>query len=214
MHRTFKNILIDFFSFPLRAVTLFEKDKWGMSSLATERFDYVAKEIKGYCLDVGCGKNNRFINEFLFGNGKGIDVYEYEGLTKDNIVKNMSQFPFENKVFDSVTFIANLNHVPKYLRDIELKEAFRCLKKGGNIVITMGNPLAEILVHKVVWLFDKFFNTNYDMDSERGMEEEEEYYLFDSEIIDRLKKAGFIKIKKKFFLTQWCLNHMLIAFKS
>ena len=49
------------------------------------------------------------------------------------------------------------------LRDIELAESYRCLKNGGNI-ITMGNPLAEILVHKVVMRYDRIFGAKHDMD--------------------------------------------------
>ena len=205
--------LRDFIFFPLRAITLHDRDRWGLTSLASERFDYVAREITGYCLDVGCGKNNRFINEYCGGHGKGIDVYPYEGLLDENIISDMSQFPFGDASFDSITFIANLNHIPRSLRDIELKEAFRCLRPSGNIIVTMGNPLAEILVHKVVHWHDKFFGTNYDMDAERGMDEEEEYYLTDSEIIKRLSLAGFNNISKKYFLTQWGLNHLFVAWK-
>ena len=51
--------LADFLTFPLRAMTLFEKDKWGLSSLASDRFRYVAREVRGYCLDVGCGRRVR-----------------------------------------------------------------------------------------------------------------------------------------------------------
>ena len=168
--RTVSQRIYDFLSFPLRALTLFENDKCGLSSLVSERFDYVSREVTGYCLDVGCGRYNKFITENLNGNGKGIDVYPYEGLSEENIVEDISHFPFESCSFDSVVFIANLNHVPKSLRDIELSEAYRCLKTGGNIIVTMGNPLAEILVHKVIALYDRIFGTNYDVDSERGMD--------------------------------------------
>ena len=112
--------IFDTLLFPVRALTLFEKDQCGLSSLASERFYYVANEVKGFCLDVGCGKNNRFISEFLDGNGKGIDVYKYEGLEDEHIVEDISKFPFENEAFEAVTFIANINHVPKSLRDVEL----------------------------------------------------------------------------------------------
>jgi len=123
--------LIDCIAFPIRAVTLFERDRFGLSSLATERFDYVAREIKGYCLDVGCGRHNRFVSEFLEGNGRGIDVFAYEGLSGEQIVEDMSHFPFEDASFDSVTFIANVNHIPRSLRGTEMSEAHRCLKPGG-----------------------------------------------------------------------------------
>lgn len=213
MSRSNRQLFLDFLTFPVRAVSLFEQDKWGLSSLATERFDYVARFVDGYCLDVGCGRNNRFIREFCKGYGKGIDVYPYEGLLPENLVEDISAFPFDTGTFETVTFIANINHIPKPLRDVELAEAYRCLKSGGRIIVTMGHPLAEIMVHKVVWAYDRLFGTNHDMDSERGMHEEEEYYLTDKEILNRLKKAGFSGIKKKYFLTQWGLNHLFIGLK-
>lgn len=211
--RTTAQKIIDFVFFPFRAVTLFEKDKLGLSSLATERFDYVQQQVKGYCLDIGCGKNNRFIKEFLNNNGKGIDVYPYQGLGTENIVNDILNFPFGDNSFETVTFIANVNHIPEGQRDREFSEAFRCLKPNGIIVVTMGNPIAELLVHKVVSLYDKIFGTNYDMDSERGMSKDEDYFLTNSEILFRLKKAGFKKIKIKYFTTQWGLNHLFIGSK-
>lgn len=213
MQRTLTQKIKDFVFFPLRAFTLFHDDKWGLSSLLTERLDYVSREVLGYCLDVGCGRHNLLVTKYLNGNGKGIDVYKYEGLTDENIVENMTKFPFDDESFDSVTFIACLNHVPKPDRDTELAEAFRVLRPGGNIIITMGNPLAELIVHKVVFVYDKLLGTDYDVDTERGMEEDEEYYLLDSEIRSRLEKAGFRNMRKKYFITQWLLNHMIVGFK-
>lgn len=129
-------------------------------------------------------------------------------------MKDLSHFPFDNCLFKSVTFIGSLNHAHKPLRDTELAEAYRCLKLGGNIIVTMGNPLAEILAHRFVALYDRIFGTNYDMDSERGMNKGEAYYLTDSEIIKRLKKAGFRDIRKKYFWTQFGLNHLFVGWKK
>ncbi len=204
----------DFVTFPLRAFILFHEDRWGLSSLASERFDYVSREVMGYCLDIGCGRHNRLINEFMAGRGKGIDVFPYEGLTEENLVPDLFTFPFEESTFDSVTFIANINHVPRSQRDKELSEAYRVLRSNGNIIVTMGNPLAELVVHKVVWLYDKLLGTTYDMDSERVMGEEEEYYLIDREIVERLSRAGFQRIEKKYFFTQWGLNHLFSGCKT
>lgn len=212
--RTTVQGLLDFVTFPVRALTLFHDDKWGLSSLASERFDYAAREVVGYCLDVGCGKSNRFVREYLNGRGEGIDVFPYEGLTEKNLVSDLSRFPYGDGVFDSVTFIANINHIPEWQRDVELQEAHRILRPGGNIVVTMGNPAAEIVVHKVVWLYDKILKTHYDMDSERGMDEEEEFYLPDAEILERLQRAGFHGIRKKYFPTQWALNHLFVGWKQ
>lgn len=205
--------LKDCITFPVRAFTLFEDDRWRLSALRSERFDFVAGAVTGYCLDVGCGKHNWFVTHYLGGQGRGVDVYPYEGLTSEHIVEDLTQFPFADATFASVTFIANINHIPRSQRDQELAEAYRCLKPGGNIIVTMGHPLAEILVHKVVWLYDKVLGTAYDMDTERGMHEEEAYYLDDREIIARLTRAGFCDIRKKYFWTQWGLNHMFIGWK-
>jgi len=203
----------DFITFPLRAVTLFHQDKWGFSCLASERYDYVSREVRGYCLDVGCGYHNRFVNEWLEGNGRGIDVFQYEGLSKEQIVDDITRFPFDDASFDSVTFIANLNHVPRSWRDRELAEAYRCLRPGGNVIVTMGNPLAEIAIHKGVEFYDRFFATHVDMDAERGMGDEEAYYLLDSEIISRLQEAGFVDLSKRYFWSQYCLNHLWVGRK-
>lgn len=209
--RTKSQKLKDFITFPIRAVSIFYSDRWGLSSLATERFDYVSREVHGRCLDIGCGIGNRFIKEFCKGNGVGIDIYLHEGLTEEDIVPDMTHLPFENESFDSVTFIANLNHIPINLRDAELKEAYRVLRPQGNVVITMGNPLAELVVHKVVWLYDVIFHAHEDIDNERGMVEGEQFFVLDREIIQRLRLAGFTNIKKKYFWTQWGLNHLFVA---
>jgi|SRR3989344_1663508 len=149
----------DTLTFPVRAFTLFEKDRWTLSSLATERFDYVAREVRGKCLDIGCGKHNRFINKFLNHKGVGIDVYAYEGLTSKNIIEDMTHLPYKDGSFETVTFIANINHIPRPLRSKELAEAYRVLKPNGKIIVTMGNPVAEWLVHKIVYLYDRFLGT-------------------------------------------------------
>jgi len=200
-------------TFPARALLLPESDLGPLSSLASERYDYVSHEVNGRCLDVGCGRFNRFIRDFRDGNGAGIDVHPYEGLTEENLVSDISRFPFDDRTFDTVTFIANLNHVPRSLRDVELEEARRCLRRGGLIVVTMGNPVAEILAHVVVAAHDRLLGTRHDVDAERGMHEEEAYYLLDSEIVERLDRAGFVGIRKKRFWTQWGLNHLLAAVK-
>lgn len=206
--------LKDFVTLPLRALTLFEENKWGLTSMQAERFEYAAKEVLGYCLDIGCGKNNLFVNKYLNGNGKGVDVFYYEGLTEENIVPSLETFPFPDRSFDSATFIASLNHIPKKLRDKELAEAHRCLKTDGNIIITMPCAFAGIMIHRIVAAYDSIFGTNYDVDSVRGMHNDEDYYLSDREIIERLGRAGFKGITKKYFWTQWGMNHAFIGRKK
>lgn len=204
---------MDLLTFPIRAFTLFEDDRGHLSSLATERFDYVRREVRGRCLDIGCGRHNRFVTGHLGGHGVGIDVHPYDGLGPEHLVPDPTQLPFDSESFGTVTFIANLNHVPRSKRDDELREAFRCLAPGGRIVVTMGNPVAEILVHRVVAAYDRLLGTRFDVDTERGMGDEEEFYLLDGEIVSRLERAGFRDVRKKRFWTQWALNHLLVATK-
>lgn len=212
-HRSIWQKCKDCFTLPVRAIFLFEGRKFGLTSIRDERFVYAASEVRGYCLDIGCGKYNRFINVFLDGNGKGIDVFQYDGLIAENVVADMRHFPFADATFDTVTFIANLNHIPVADRDTELAEAYRCLKSNGNIIVTMPCAAAGVLIHKFVHAYDHFFGTNYDVDSVRGMHHDEEYYLGDQEIIGRLRRAGFIDIKKRYFWTQWGMNHSFVARK-
>jgi SAM-dependent methyltransferase len=205
---------IDFFSFPIRAITLFEKDFYCLSSLQSERYDYVAREVVGKCLDIGCGRYNRFINEYLGGKGVGIDVFLYEGLNKKQIIKDMTHLPYKPGVFDTVTLIANINHIPESIRYKELKEITRVLKKNGRLIVTMGNPISETIVHRVVLFYEKFFNYKIDVDSQRGMEHDEAYYLSDEEIKRLLALSGF-KIEKRItFWTQWGFNHLFVASKN
>ena len=98
------------------------------------------------------------------------------------------------------------------MRGVELAEAYRCLRPQENIIVTMGNPLAEILVHQLVHLKYRFTGVG-DEDSERGMHEEDAYYIRDSEIVSRLNRAGFQDINKKRFCTQWGLTHLLVGWK-
>ena len=214
MLRTSSQKLKDFLTFPLRAFTLFHEDRWGLSSLASERFDYVASAVTGRALDIGCGYGNRFVTDYLGGNGIGIDVFPYAGLTPEQIIEDLTHLPFPDASFDSVTFIANLNHAPEPQRDPELAESFRVLRAGGNIIVTMGLPIIEIIIHQVVWLYDRFLKTNVDMDSERGMEEGESYFLTDADIRARLTRAGFKRIVRKPFWTQWGMNGMYIGWKE
>lgn len=214
MRRNTTQKIKDFVTFPFRAFTLFHEDRWGLSSLASERFDYVATEVTGYCLDIGCAYGNRFVKEYLNGGGIGIDLFPYEGLTAENIVPDFTHLPYADKVFDSVTFIASINHAPESQRDAELAEAWRVLKPGGNVILTMGLPIVELIVHQVVWFYDRFLGTQVDMDSERGMEEGETYFLSENEIRERLARAGFKQVIRKPFVTQWGMNRLYVGWKD
>jgi catechol 2,3-dioxygenase-like lactoylglutathione lyase family enzyme len=78
----------------------------------------------------------------------------------------------------------------------------------------MGVPVVEVIVHRLVWFYDRFLGFHVDMDTERGMAEEEAYFLRDSEIRERLERAGFQRVIRKPFRTQWGLNRLYVAWKD
>ncbi|MFN8224548.1 MAG: methyltransferase domain-containing protein [Gaiellales bacterium] len=203
---------VDCVTFPLRAFTLFHRDAFGLACQATERYDFAASVVRGRCLDVGCG-SNRFMREFLHDDGIGVDVHRHEDNPDGLVVESLQTFPWPDESFASVTFLANINHVPEHDRDLELAEAYRVLEPGGNIVVTMAKPSVEIVVHKVVWLYDRLFGTKLDHDNERGMKEGEELYLTAEEITTRLTRAGFQDIAYRGFWTQWNFNGMFVGWK-
>jgi hypothetical protein len=51
------------------------------------------------------------------------------------------------------------------------------------------------------------------LDTQRGMVDGEDYFLTDREIRDRLARAGFRNVRKKYIVTEWCLNHLFVGTK-
>ncbi|MDX5893190.1 class I SAM-dependent methyltransferase [Rubrobacter radiotolerans] len=217
MRRSVPQKALDFVTFPLRAVMPFragERERWGLTSRASERLEYAAGETVGYTLDIGCGPKNRLVNEYLGGNGFGIDVFDYDGsLGPDQVFEDLTSFPFRDASFDSATLVATLHHIPRSQRDAELKEVYRVIRPGGNVVLTQALPLAEILIHKITRVHARLFGKHYDIDLLREMHEEEEDHVTDEEIVERLARAGFRDIEKKPFLTQWGVNRAFVGWK-
>jgi SAM-dependent methyltransferase len=204
--------VLNFLAFPGRAITVMQKDLGPLQSLRSERFSYVAEETVGRCLDIGCGPENRFISSW-HPHGLGIDVFGYEGLTEEQVVADMTALPFDDGSFDTVTLIAALNHIPEPLRVPELREMRRVLAPGGRLVLTMGNALAEVTVHKLVHTYAHAFGTHEDMDGERGMEHDENFSVAPREIRSLLQAAGFDSVRRRRFWSQWGLNSLYIARK-
>ncbi len=207
---------VDFLTFPVRAVMPFkvgELRKWGLSSRAADRFDSAAREVIGYALDLGCGPHELFVREYLGGHGLGVDVHPFEGLKEEQVIEDPTRLPFEDGSFDSVTLIATLHHIPRSKRDTELAEIFRVLRPGGNLIVTKTVPLANVLVHGVTRVHARLLGKHYDMDLLREMDEEEEHYVTEAELLDRMRRAGFKDITKKRLLTQWGLNQLFLGWK-
>lgn len=207
--RTRTQALLDFTTFPLRAVLPWRDDRWGLTSRRSERFIEVASRVRGVTLDIGCGRHDILVREFLDGHGIGIDVFAYDGLGPHQIVEDMHRLPFDDASFDTVTIVATLNHVPERDRDPELDEMYRCLRPGGNVLVTMGHPVAEWAIHRLVAFYDRALGTTLDVDDERGMHQDEAYSLPTSEITARLERAGFRGVTRRRFWTQWGMNGLV-----
>lgn len=202
--------IIDEIFFPVRALFIPEESKFFLTSLRDERFEKVAAFCEGRVLDVGCGKGNLFVkNHIGIDKGVGIDVFEYEGVEK--VIRDLTNLPFEDEFFNTVTLIAVGGHIPKTLREKEFMEFVRVLKPGGRLIMTEGEPITQFLTHK--WRkFSYSFLGKKDMDSERGMKEDEEYCMPYHEIMYYLNKPPMRFLRRVRFM--WGLNNIYIAQKS
>ena len=95
-----------------------------------------ASYIKGRVLDFGCGRKPY---KYLFTTDEYIGIdYENKGHSHDeediDVYYNGKTIPFENNYFDSVITTEVFEHV--FNLDEVLKELFRVLKPGGNLLIT------------------------------------------------------------------------------
>lgn len=193
---------------PYRCLFKFQGIGSFIMSMEEERMVRVAKYCRGKVLDVGCGPHNKFIKH-VYTNGLGVDFFPYKGI--DLIYEDPTNLPYDDESFDTITLIAVGGHIPKHLREPEFREFARILKSGGRLVMTEGEPITQFLHHKWVYIFDKTFGTNVDVDTERGMEKDEEYCMPHKEIYSYLNKNGLRYIKTERF--QWGLNNIFIAEK-
>lgn len=165
------------------------------------RMAEVGHEVRGRLLDVGCGPN-RLAREYRAAGGDavGVDVHPWEGV--DLVVEDTSRLPFADGSFDTVSFVACLNHIPN--RDQVLREAHRVLADGGRVVLTNLQPLISQVWH--AWAF-------WDKDQhERGMAEGEVWGLAEAQLRALLAEAGFERVERRLFA--WGLNQLWIARKS
>jgi ubiquinone/menaquinone biosynthesis C-methylase UbiE len=156
------------------------------------------RNVKGKVLDIGCGANN-FVRSY--GNGVGVDVYPWEGV--DKVIKSADKLPFKNGEFDSVSYLACLNHIPN--RAESLKEANRILKPGGIVLITMIPPLWGKFIH---WL--RFRNDPDHQD--RDIDHDHELLgMHSTHVRSLMKDAGFTDIISKRFV--FGINSIYIGYK-
>jgi SAM-dependent methyltransferase len=189
----------DFVFAPLRLL-LFPDDlsaRVGLTSLEEERIRAVLPHVKGQLLDIGAGRNALVKR---YGQGIGVDVFDWGGGAL--IVETTAKLPFSDGSFDTITFLACLNHIP-YRRAV-LAEARRLLKPDGRLLITMISPLIGMVGHRVFWWYSE--------DKTRTMAEGETYGLSTRDVLDLLHEAGFRLAAHETFV--YGLNHCYVAEKA
>jgi SAM-dependent methyltransferase len=185
----------DFVGIPFRMV-LFDQawlPRFGWTTLEEERLNAVLPLLHGRVLDVGAGTNTLIRR---YGNGVGVDVHDWGNQVI--VVEDTSKLPFEDASFETITFIACLNHIP--YRDAALCEARRLIKPDGRLIITMINPLFGDFGHAVWW---------YSEDKKRGgMKDGELGGMWTSHITSLCDNAGFkLDLHQRFL---YAMNNLYI----
>ena len=114
------------------------------------------------------------------------------------ILPDCSRLPFPDASFDTVCFVACINHIPE--RSEALKEARRVLRPGGRIVLTMIGRFIGGIGHAIWW---------YSEDKHREIADGEVMGMDRAEIRQLLSSAGFSQPREQTFL--YGLNTLYVA---
>ena len=199
MTKTIAQSVKDFIGAPLRMIFLPDdaSTRLGFTSLEEERLSAVRPWISGRLLDIGAGRN-RLVREY--GQGVGVDVVDLGGGAL--IVPDTTVLPFPDASFDTVTFVASLNHIPE--RDRALREASRVLRARGRVVVTMLDPVVSWIGHRIWW---------YSEEKHRGgMRRGEAYGFWPKQVRRYLSDAGFAIVAEQRF--GYGLNRVYVGSKA
>lgn len=198
----------DFVGAPLRMALLPDhlSERWHLTSLRAERLGMVLDAIEGRCLDIGAGDNMlvKLYRERSAGgpnaaaarDSVGLDVVDWG--SDCVIVPDCRSLPFPDASFDTVTFVACLNHIPE--RAEALREALRVLRPGGKVIITMIGRVIGIVGHAIWW---------YSEDKHRDIAPGEVMGMDPRDVRGLLEQAGFVGIGETGFV--YGLNRMTIG---
>jgi SAM-dependent methyltransferase len=126
------------------------------------------------------------------------DVFPWEGV--DVLIDNAARLPFRDGVFDTVSVVAALNHIPN--RSESLIEIRRVLKPGGLLLTTMIGPLTGRVAHLLF---------HHDEHGRGGMRPGEVDGIAPSKMRLLLRAAGFMLEREVPF--QLWLNRVYVARK-
>lgn len=171
-------------------------EKMGLTTKEHERIRAVLPHVKGYLLDIGCGEN-RLVK--LYGNGVGVDIIDLGGGAI--ILEDSSSLPFEDRQFDTISFLASLNHIPN--REEVVKEAARVLKPDGIIIVTMINPILGWVGHKLWW---------YGEHRKRKIQEGELDGMWAEDVISLMRSADMALVERRGFI--YGMNNLFVFRKE
>ncbi|WP_225144414.1 class I SAM-dependent methyltransferase [Bradyrhizobium sp. BRP20] len=187
-----------------------QSERLHLTSLRAERYAAVLPQLRGRVLDIGAGDNAliRLYLQRLRRSGKddagaddsvGVDVVDWGGDTLK--IASSDSLPFEAESFDTVAFVACLNHIPERIG--ALKEAHRVLKPGGLLVATMIGRLIGDVGHAIWW---------YSEDKHRDVAEGEVMGIDKTEMLRLLEQAGFTQVSVKRFV--YGMNYLYLATRT
>ena len=196
----FYKTLLSRICFPLLCLLSREQSlRLGLVPIDDERVIMALKNCKGCLLDIGCGANN-FVRSY--GDGVGVDVAAWKGC--DKVIEDAAKLPFNASSFDTVSYLACLNHIPN--REDSVKDAYRVTRSGGRLIVTMITPRMGVFIH---WL--RYRN---DPDhKERHIDHSHELLgMSEKQVRQIISEAGFTNIRRKRFA--YGLNSIYVADKK
>ena len=182
--------LYDLVFAPLRMLLPDEvAEKFGLSSLRTERMSVVLQYLFGRCLDIGAHDNEllRTYGELAEERGMdpaaarqsvGVDVVDWGSGTV--LIPGSANLPFADGEFDCVAFVACINHIPERTQAID--EARRVLNNDGRLLITMISRFVGAISHRLRWWGEH---------SHREVHEDELLGMNEAEIVELAAGGGF-----------------------
>ena len=200
MPRSRLRLLLDRSALPLLTfLTTEQARRLHLTPLDHERIEACLPYCTGPLLDVGCGFNELVRRH---GDGVGVDVYPWPEI---DILCDTRRLPFRDASFDTTALLAVLNHVPPRDREAVLKEVHRVLRPAGRLLVTMLDPVTGRIIHRL--------RLRQDPDQhERGMLDEEDYGLWDSEVRGLLEESGFRVERRRRFV--FGLNNLYVATRT
>jgi SAM-dependent methyltransferase len=194
---------------PIRTAVLPDEasERIGLTSLRAERMAAVLPELRGRVLDVGAGDNLLIrlyrrdaralgLDPTDARESVGVDTYDWGGGCV--MVPDSRNLPFADGSFDTVCFVACLNHIPERIQ--AMREAARVLRPNGRVVATMIGQVIGAVGHKLWW---------YSEDKYRQMHPDERWGLGRREMASLFADAGLRLIKTKNFTYR--LNTLYVA---